>query len=285
MRNLLDFLARYNHFLVFAVLEAASLAILFRFNSYQGSVFLSSANAVAGTIYEWDSAVSNFFSMAKANEGLSARNLELELALGRMAGEAGGDSAVRGLRAQLADSFRLIPAKVISNSLHRRANLITLDKGRADGVRADMGVAGGNGVVGIVFMTSERYSVVIPILSSKSSISVAVKNRGSFGNMGWNGGATDMADVMDIPRYAALEVGDTVLTSGYSSIFPAGIMVGRVVGISDSSDGLSYSARVRLSTDFSCLRDVCVIDNSPLAERLELIRAAADSLRTGEAEE
>ena len=180
----------------------------------------------------------------------------------------------------LLNDFKPIYAKVIGNSINRNDNFITLDKGEKDGVRPDMGVACGNGIVGVVFMTSKYYSIVIPVLNAKSNISCAVQGRGFFGYLHWNGGSPNVAYVDDIPRHAKFEVGETIVTSGYSAVFPPGILVGKVIKYDDSADGLSFRLHVRLSTDFARLRDVCVIDDKMVRERLQLQREARDSIQT-----
>lgn len=283
MRNLIEFLAKYNHWLIFVLLEAVSMTLLFHFNNYQGSVFFTSANAVAGKVYEWDSSLKTFFSLTKINEQLNVRNLYLEQTIKKLneklSANTGDSSQLRTAQAQVLEEFKLIPAKVIANSIDRKDNFITIDKGTADGVKKDMGVACGNGVVGVVYMPSQHYSIVIPVLSSKSNISVAIRGRGYYGHLHWTGGASDLAYVDDIPRHAHFRLGDTVETSGYSSIFPQGIIVGRILHVYNSRDGLSYRVQVKLSTDFSNLRDVCVIDNTGMEERINLLRAAEDSLK------
>ena len=283
MRNLLDFLAKYNHWFVFVALEVVCFVLLFRYNSYQGSVWFSSANVVAGKIYEIDAAVKNYFSLTKINEQLTERNLYLEQQVRRLSEQiktsVGDSSWVEKTQAEVLKGYKLIPAKVITNSLDKRDNFITIDKGLADGVRKDMGVACGNGVVGVVYMTSEHYSVVIPLLNSKSNVSVTIRKRGYYGYLHWTGMAADLAYVDDVPRHARFALGDLVETSGYSSIFPPGIIVGQILHVYNSNDGLSYRIQVTLTTDFGNLRDVCVIDNTSMNERIELLRSAQDSLK------
>ena len=283
MRNLLDFLAKYNHWFVFVALEVVCFVLLFRYNSYQGSVWFSSANVVAGKIYEIDAAVKNYFSLTKINEQLTERNLYLEQQVRRLSEQiktsVGDSSWVEKTQAEVLKGYKLIPAKVITNSLDKRDNFITIDKGLADGVRKDMGVACGNGVVGVVYMTSEHFSVVIPLLNSKSNVSVTIRKRGYYGYLHWTGMAADLAYVDDVPRHARFALGDLVETSGYSSIFPPGIIVGQILHVYNSNDGLSYRIQVKLTTDFGNLRDVCVIDNTSMNERIELLRSAQDSLK------
>lgn len=283
MRNLLEFLTKYSHWLLFVALEVVSVVLLFQYNSYQGSVWVTSANAVTGKIYEWNSAVESFFSLTKINESLTLRNFYMERQLDqlrRLYGEATGDTGVVARNEiEFLRRYKLTPAKVVSNSLDREDNLITIDRGRADGVEVDMGVACGLGVVGIVYMVSEHYSLVMPVLNSHSRISCTIRKRGYFGYLRWSGGDPTIAYVEDIPRHAHFGRGDWVETNGYSSIFPPGIPVGKILQVYNSRDGLSYKLKVHLATDFGNLRDVYVISDKSIAERAKLMEAARDSLR------
>lgn len=283
MRNLLAFLAKYNHWFVFILLEVICFVLLFRFNNFQGSVYFSSANAVAGKVYEYNSSVTTFFNMSQSNKKLSERNLILEQqvrALTQYIATHHGDSlAMEQCQKQALAGFKLIPAKVIQSTINREDNLITIDKGKADGIREDMGVACGTGVVGVVYMTSDHYSIVLPVINVNSNISVMIRKRGYFGFLHWKGTPSDIAYVDDVPRHARFALGDYVVTNGYSSIFPPGIMVGKILHVFNSSDGLSYRVQLRLSTDFGKLRHVCVIDNSALKDKALLLKAAQDSLK------
>lgn len=285
MHNLTEFLAKHNHWFVFLVLEVVSMVLFFRYNSYQGSVWFSSANAVTGKVYEWDSAVESYFSLSGVNSQLTQRNAFLEQQVRML-----DDSIARLTRSQEAavtrlssmvpfQGCRLIPAKVVANMVNRYDNLITIDKGSADGVKRDMGVVCGMGVVGIVYLVSEHYSIVIPALNSHSNISCTIQRRGYFGYLRWRGGSSQLAYLEDVPRHAHFKLGDNVVTSGYSSVFPPGVMVGKVLHVFNSADGLSYRVQVKLSTDFARLRDVCLVDDSALQERIDLMRAAQDSIK------
>lgn len=283
MRNLLAFLAKFNHWFVFILLEVICFVLLFRFNNFQGSVYFSSANAVAGKVYEYNSSVTTFFNMSQSNKKLSERNLILEQqvrALTQYIATHHGDSlAMEQCQKQALAGFKLIPAKVIQSTINREDNLITIDKGKADGIHEDMGVACGTGVVGVVYMASDHYSIVLPVINVNSNISVMIRKRGYFGFLHWKGTPSDIAYVDDVPRHARFALGDYVVTNGYSSIFPPGIMVGKILHVFNSSDGLSYRVQLRLSTDFGKLRHVCVIDNSALKDKALLLKAAQDSLK------
>ena len=284
MRNLLEFLAKYNHWFVFLILEVVSMVLLFQYNSYQGSAWFSSANAVTGKLYEWDANVETFFSLTKVNQELTQRNAYLEQEVQKLSDSLVSvtkDSSIYH-RDQFAllRNYRLIPAKVVANSVDKPGNLMTIDKGSADGIHKDMGVISGTGVVGIVYLVAEHYAIVIPVLNTKSNISCMIQNRGYFGYLRWKGGVSDLAYLEDVPRHAHFKLGDYVVTSGYSAVFPPGVRVGRILHVFNSADGLSYRVQLRLSTDFARLRDVCVIDDAAMKERLEIMRAAQDSIET-----
>ena len=283
MRNLLDFLYKYHHWLVFVLLEVVSVVLLCKYNSYQNSVWFTSANAVAGKVYEWQSSISSYLSLAEMNKQLTLRNIHQERQLDqlrRLYAEATKDTTDAQRRElELLSHYQLIPAKVVDNSIHRKENLITIDKGRLDGVEPDMGVACGNGIVGVVYLVSDHYSVVISALNAASSrISCSIRNRNYFGYLHWYGGDPSVAYVEDIPRHAKFNLGEWMVTSGFSSIFPSGVLVGRIEQAYNSSDGLSYKVKVRLSTDFGNIRDVVVISDKTIAERAALMQAARDSI-------
>ena len=284
MEKLLEFLNRHFHWVLFVLLEVVSFVLLFQYNSYQSSVWFSTANALTGKVYEWRSAVWSFFTMREANELLTRRNFYLERQLAQL----------RRLRIEAADAdsigeqpmldslkrYKLVPAKVITNELDRANNLMTIDKGRQDGVEPGMGVVCGNGIVGVTYLASDHYTVVIPVLNSRSSrISCAIRDRGYFGVLRWYGQESGYAYVEDIPRHARFKKGEWVETNGFSSIFPPGVLVGQIVEVYNSRDGLSYKLKVRLSTDFGRLRDVLVITDRSIEERMRLMQSARDSLK------
>ena len=218
------------------------------------------------------------------NESLTRRNFFLERQvnqLRRLYNEAHEQPDTSELREmEMLEKYQLIPAKVVTNELHKANNLMTIDKGSSDGVEEGMGVACGQGVVGVVYLTSSHYSVVIPVLNIKSSrISCAIRNRGYFGVLRWDGKDAGIAYVEDIPRHARFKRGEWVETNGYSSIFPPGVLVGQIRQVYNSRDGLSYRLQVRLSTDFGQLRDVVVISDKTISERMRLMQAARDSLK------
>ena len=274
MRNLLDFFLKYNNWFLFILLEVISFALLFRFNNYQGSVFFTSSNYMAGAVYETANSVTGYFHLKSINDDLAQKNVELELQMERLLEKltelTHDSSGIERMRKESLSGYDIFKAKVVNNTLTHADNYITLDKGEKDGIRSEMGVVDGNGGVGIVYMTSDHFSVVIPVLNSKSSISCKIKNSDYFGFLKWDGGASNYATVKDMPRHSLFSLGDTIVTSGHSAVFPSGIPVGTVEDISDSHDGLSYLLKVRLFTDFGKLNDVRVIAKKTQEEQLRL---------------
>ncbi len=274
MRNLLNFFLKYNYWFLFIFLEVISFVLLFRFNNYQGSAFFTSSNQVAGMVYEFANKVTGYFHLKTINDGLVQKNVELELQVEHLRSalmELTADSTeIERMKSNALLGYDIYRANVINNSLTHADNYITLNKGENDGIRREMGVISGSGVVGIVYQTSPNYSVVIPILNSKSSISCKIKRSDYFGFLKWDGGSSQYATVKDMPRHSLFTLGDTIVTSGHSAVFPGGIPVGTVEDMSDSHDGLSYLLKVKLFTDFGRLSDVRVIAKKAQEERLEL---------------
>ena len=214
MRNLLNFLIKYNSWILFLLLEVACFILLFRFNNYQGSVFFTSANRFAGRVYEWAGGIHSYFYLRTANEKLLDRNLFLERKVEWLTEALAGlqqDSAQVNVRDSALSDVRIIKARVVNNTLNRLDNYITLDKGSADGVKNDMGVVGIEGVAGIVYLVSPHYSLAISVLNRKSSINCKVQGTDYFGYLKWDGGDSRYAYVRDLPRYAEIAVGDTVV--------------------------------------------------------------------------
>ena len=276
MRNLFDFLVKYCYWLLFLVLEGISLALLVSHNSYHGSVYLTSANHVTGKVYEWESELTSYLSLKEVNRQLVSDNVEMRLRLASL------ERALDSLRKEsvridfVAPEYHLVHAQVVKATLHRNNNYLTIDKGRRDGIRPEMAVISSGGVVGIVYLTSDHYSIVIPLLNVRSSVSCKARNSKYFGTLQWQRGAVNIAYVIDVPRHANVHKGEVVETNGYSEVFPAGIPIGKILDVGDSPDGLSFMLKVQLFTDFSTLRDVSVITNYSREEK-KLLEQKADS--------
>ena len=276
--NLLDFIRKYNFVLLFVLFEAVSILLLFRFNSYQGSVWLSAANGGVAAVNGLYTDVVDYLNLKEVNRELTDQNValqrETELLRQALTTATNDTTLTEKLMRQRLEGYTLLPAKVVSNSAERADNYLVIDKGEDDGVKPEMGVVGGGGVVGIVYLTGKHHSLVIPVTNRKSSISCRVRGQNYFGYLQWDGRSMISAFVDDVPRYAKVQLNQAVETSGYSAVFPPGIFVGRIHKISNSADGQSYRLDVTLGTNFANLRDVSVVA-TPYKAEIDTLRANA----------
>lgn len=268
--NLLDFVSKYSYAFLFVILETLSMILLFRFNSFQGSVWFSAANSMVTGVNGAYTNVIGFFNLQQVNRQLTDQNIALQREteiLRQALNSATKDTTMtEKLMREKLNGYAMVPATVVSNSSERTNNYLVIDRGETDGIRPEMGVVGGGGVVGIVYLTGPHHSLVIPVTNRKSSISCRVRGQNYFGYLQWDGASMLSAYVDDVPRYARVKVGQAIETSGYSAVFPSGIFVGRVSKISNSADGQSYRLDVTLGTNFANLRDVSVVTTPYKAE-------------------
>ncbi|MBQ2367813.1 MAG: rod shape-determining protein MreC [Bacteroidaceae bacterium] len=284
MRALFNFLVKHNDWFLFLLLEGISLVLLVRFNNYQSATFFTSAGSMAGSVYSMFMDANRYFHLKTENDGLLAQNVALTRELSQLKEQL---TELRNSETLLNDSlvksidsgYKFLTANIINNSLNSVNNFITLNKGSDDGVRPEMGVFNSDGIVGVVYLTSENRSIVIPLLNSKSSISCRVKGSESFCSLSWDGGDTRYSNLIDLPRYAQFEKGDTVVTSGFSSIFPGDLPVGTVERIEDSADGMFYTVRVKLFVDFSRLTSVFIVGNDDYEEQSQLEQEITKKLK------
>lgn len=265
MHDFVERITAYIHWAIFLLLEVLSGLLLFKYNSYQGSIWFTQANTAAAYVHEWEAKAFAYLRMPAENAELVQRNILLQHetdSLRHLLAEALKDSsATEKKQNTLLQDIKLIPAHIVDNSVRNRDNLLVINAGSNAGVEPEMGVVSGTGVVGIVSAVTPHYSLVISILNSHSSISCRLRRTDYFGYLKWKGGNTLRAYMEDVPRHAHIKVGDIVETSGFSNVFPAGIFLGKVAKIKNSSDGLAYELEILLGTDMSNLRHVNVISN------------------------
>lgn len=265
MHDFIERITAYIHWALFLLLEVLSGLLLFKYNNYQGSIWFTQANTIAAYVHEWEAKALAYLRMPAENAELVQRNVLLQHetdSLRNLLAEALKDSSVTEKKqAEVLRDMKLIPAHIVDNSVRNRDNLLVINAGSNAGVEPEMGVVSGTGVVGIVSAVTPHYSLVISILNSHSSISCRLRRTDYFGYLKWKGGNTLRAYMEDVPRHAQIKVGDIVETSGFSNVFPAGIFLGKVAKIKNSSDGLAYELEILLGTDMSNLRHVNVISN------------------------
>lgn len=268
MRKLLEFLLAKRHWFLFILLEIIAFVFIYQNNAYQRNIILSSANIVTGRIAEISGWVTSYMDLREINRDLSERNGELEMELLRLQEQLEtlqADTVV--FRGFTPDSvtvefpYSFIMARVIYNSVSYTSNFITINKGRNDGVLPDMGVVSDKGIVGVVSSVSDHMAIVIPVLNPKFKLSCKVKGSSYFGSMTWNGRSVQYATLEQLPRHVEFLKGDTIVTSGFSTIFPSGIIVGTIHNFEKERDDNFFSLDVKLATDFTSLSNVRVVQN------------------------
>lgn len=247
MRSLLDYLVKYSYVFLFILLEILSLVLLFGFNDRQKLAFVTSANSVSGSIYELFSNVDVYFNLRRENTLLVEENARLRSMLYELTDSQTVDSA----RNMSLDG--VIAARVIDNSVRKDDNYMTVNKGSNDGVGKGMGVYNSTGVIGVIMASGKSYSVVMPILNGNTSISSKIKGTDNFGFLEWSGGDPYTAQLKDVPYHSNVEVGDTVVTTGFSSVFPENITIGTVADVQRLSNGYTLKILVSLAVDMSDL--------------------------------
>lgn len=252
-----------------------SCVLLFQNNPYQHYVYFTSAGSVASAIYNTTSNVTSYFHLRDINEDLQHRNAMLELEMLSLKNQL---QQYREL--QYADSMSVVPAlsnydfiiaHVINNSVSRPYNYITIEKGALDNIKPEMGVVDQNGVVGIVNVVAPHTARIISILNPNLRLSCKVKGSDYFGSLVWDGKSPREAVLEEMPRHVKFNKGDTIVTSGYSAVFPEGIPVGIIVNHEKEHNDNFYSLRIKLLTDFTQLSTVRVVSNKlrPELQKLE----------------
>lgn len=275
MRNLLDFLLKYSSWIVFTFYVVVSCIFLFDKNPYQHHIFMTSAGRLASSVYRLSNNITSYFGLRDINEDLQIQNARLEAEVVALRQQIN-----RYAELQYADtmtvseplqSFNFVIAHVINNSIHRPYNYITINKGSADSIKPEMGVVDQNGVVGVVNIVGIHNSRVISLLNPNFRLSCKVKGNDAFGSLVWDRKNHEEAILEELPRHTVYSAGDTVITSGYSAVFPEGIPVGIVVGSEKTIDDNFFTLRIKLLTDFSRLSTVRVIagDKSEEIRQLE----------------
>lgn len=274
MRNLLNFFLKYGAWFFFAFYVILSCAILFTYNYYHSSIYLSSANTISSSVYGISSEITGYFNLKEINKSLVANNARLE-------------NEVLNLKHQLAeyktlssDTFDLsgnskprydyVSATVINNNVRHPNNYFSINRGSKDGIKVGQGVVDHNGVLGIVNVTGENTARIISLLNESQRFSVKLKNTDFIGSLVWKGGDPSIAYMEEVPRHAKYHTGDTVVTSGYSLSFPADIPVGTIMNRIKGADDNFYILKVKLSPDFKSLSSVRVIKDN--------FKASLDSL-------
>lgn len=275
MRNLINFLLRYNNFLIFIILEVVAFILIGTTHEYHKSIIWSSANRVVAGSNQLKTSIVEYLQLKEENMLLAEENALLKSQLTELQNnhEIANEIDSQYIYSHL--DWDYIPAKVIDISTNKQHNYLILNKGRRDGIQADMGVIAREGIVGIVSTVSDKYSLVIPLIHTKISISCRLRTNGQIGGTSWNGRDYRNINLTHIARHITLNEGDTVVTSGLTPVFPEGLMIGVVEEAILKPSNDYYHATIKLNTDYRQVKYVQVLHNIN-KEELETIYNGMD---------
>ncbi len=277
MKNIFAFLVKHSTFLLFLLLEGVALLLVVMYNQYPKSVVFSSCNVVTASLLETTNEVAEYFRLDEQNSQLIEENVALRNQINDLQNQLAfyqdsvNIAAMEAKQYAFADkNITYISAKVIHTSLYRQHNYLTINKGLRDGVMKDMGVIDERGVVGIVCGVSEHFALVIPLIHTSSSISSKFKYDNYVGILKWNGEDIHESQLTDISRHMQVNIGDTIVTSGLSTIFPPDIPIGIITNTTLTDFDAYYHIDVRLAVDYKRMGYVSVIQNHNLSEQKAL---------------
>lgn len=273
MQQIFSFLYKNSILLLFLLLLGISLTLTIQSHSYHRSRAISSANALSGYVYDQINKVEEYLALKEQNEALAAENAQLKMMLYNTQDTTSLPPVQ--LPSAMAN-FKVIQSKVIYNTYSRHENYLTLNSGRRDGIKPDMGVVSSKGVVGIVENTSNGYSTVISVLNRKFQLNAKIKKANHSGTIRWNGENAGFAQLTDVPRLAAVKKGDTIVTGGESTIFPENIPIGKIEKVYVDKKTNYYTIDVRLFNDMTALGHVYIIENKDRDEIRQLEALSVD---------
>lgn len=267
MYKLLEFIRNTYVVLLFVVFEALAINYYANSSAYTQARLLSGSNVVVGGLHRASAGVHRYFSLGHENELLLGRVVELEERLA--AYEQVHDSVRHGeyLAEGASGQYRLATASVVANTVNRQQNLITLDKGRRDGVVEQMGVlSSGGAMVGYVVACSERYAVAVSVLNTSFRASGKIAGTDYFGSVYWEGVSQYEVTLGEVSKYADPQPGQEIVSAGFSLYFPADVLIGWVESAELNQTRTAYTIKVRLAAEMSRLGDVVLVENRDLSE-------------------
>ena len=278
MHKLLEFIRTIYVFLLFLIFEIVALNYYAHSSAYAQAKLLTRSNKVVGGVHGVLYEIRHYFSLRGENDELLLRVAELENTLSQYASTEGvaaeSGSELEELSAEWAQ-YAYMTARVVSLSINKHNNFMVINRGMDDGVRNDMAVLSPRGaMVGYVVGCSNRYAVVLPMLNTSFRASGKLLRGSHFGSIVWDGYDAHKVRLTELSKYATPEKGDTIVSTGFSSYFPEGIVIGRVSESTMNEMQTAYDVDVELAVDFTALHRVILIDNRDQSEIESLIEQA-----------
>lgn len=274
MRNLISLIIRFSALVLFITLEILSFYLIVNYNKSQREIWAHSSNLFTGTINKYTQNVASFFDLQSVNDSLLVENAKLLETIINYRVTSKDNAFQSYENNDTIRQFEFIPARVCNKTLHLRNNFMTLCKGSKDGIKTGMGVISDNGIVGIVKAASSKYATVMLLTNSQSRIGSKVKSKNYTGSLKWYGPDPTIATLEEVPKHAAIAVGDTIISSGYSVSFPPDIPIGTILDYSVGEGSNNYNIKVSLDQDLAELDYVFVVNNIYREEKTETINTS-----------
>ncbi len=279
MERLLNFVYQYRALFTFLALEIFCVWLIVQNNQYQSTKFFNSSGRVAARIISASNGVREYLSLRDVNTELAEENARLSKKLEQRTQSLYSLDVREVKDPALINPFDYVAAKVVNNSTSLSKNYITINKGRDEGIEPGMAVVSAKGAVGKVKSVSRHFSVLISVLNVDEQVSSVVKSLGYFGTIQWDGIDARTVELRYIPRHVKLQVGDTVVTSGYNTVFPEGIVVGVIKELNLKDQAAFYDIKVSLAQDFGNLSFVKVIRSNLKNEKDSLEQATTEDVK------
>jgi rod shape-determining protein MreC len=263
MHNLLRFIKINQFLLLFILIEGVSITLLLQNNSFQASKTVEFSTQYISAFYNSSSSFSDYLELKETNDYLVGENAKLHSIANNT--EYFTDSLLIQNK-----NYNYIPTKVINNSVNKRNNFITLNKGSKSGIKNGMGVITNEGVIGVVHSVSKNYSLVLSLLHKKAATGIFLKKNMHTGILKWQGFDYRTAVINDLPVHIPLNKGDTIITNSYSNIYPEGVNIGTIANFTKNSDDGFYTINISLFEDFNNLKYVYVVNSTQSEEQLKL---------------
>lgn len=272
MRNLIYLILRYSALILFLFLELISFILIINYNKSQKEIWAHSSNLLTGNVFDKVEGVQGFFDLQEVNDSLLAENAKLLETIINYRINSKDNYFQKFEELDTVNNYQLIPASICNKTINLRNNYMTLCKGKKDSIAVGMGVISNNGVVGIIKSVSKDFATVLLVLNSQSRISAKVTSKNYHGNLIWDDTDTRILSMLEVPKHAEIAIGDSISTSGYSTIFPPDIHIGKIKDYSLQGGSNNYKIKVEMKQDINALEYVYVIKYLKALEKDTLLQ-------------
>ncbi len=261
MQQLIYFIRKYRYFLFFLFLQFIALFLTINNNAFHKSKFVNSANDVTGGFYNKVTSISDYFNLTRENNELINENVLLKNRIEKLNALLDSSKSISVIDTVYNHQYSYISGKIRKNHYANKNNFLLINLGLSDSVKTEMAVVNSLGIIGITEKASQNYTRVQSILNQQSKINAKLKKSDYFGTLTWDGKDYNIVQLLDIPRQAIVNKGDTIVTGGRSAIFPEGVLIGKVASVEQENTSVTRVINIELFNDMSNIKNIYVIQN------------------------